>query len=499
MPEGDAAAAVSPSIVVGSHEGPAHQRRRHRGRRAAGAAPGAASRCPGVELAVIAPDCNRSATARSITTRRPLWVEEVDFGDGTVGYATDGTPGRLRALRDARADRRLRGRAGRRRHQPRLQPRRRHHLLGHRRRGAGGRRARAAGDRGLPAVRARARWTSASATSSTSTSRRAFVARLVEEHRGRAAARRARCSTSTSRPATPEGVEVDAARQAHLPRRARARATRRTARAPLPDLRRRARLPRRGRAPTSPRSPPGRIAVTPLHFDLTDAPGMEALRAVRPRAPARARRRGGRVSDRAPGGADARRRAARAARAPRPPLLRPRRPRDRRRRLRRAARRAARASRPSTPSCVTPDSPTQRVGGEPVARAGEGHAPAADALARQRAHARRSCAPGSTRMRNHLAREGIEDPRVRVRRRAEDRRPGDLARLPRRRARARRHARQRRDRRGRHPQPAHDRRRSRCASTTRRRCSRSAARSTCRCPTSRRSTSAAPRRACRRS
>src|ERR1700704_5193808 len=47
---------------------------------------------PGIELAVIAPDGNRSATARSITTRRPLWVEEIDFGDGTVGYATDGTP-----------------------------------------------------------------------------------------------------------------------------------------------------------------------------------------------------------------------------------------------------------------------------------------------------------------------------------------------------------------------------------------------------------------------
>ena len=45
-----------------------------------------------VELAVIAPDSNRSATARSITTRRPIWVEEIDFGDGTVGYATDGTP-----------------------------------------------------------------------------------------------------------------------------------------------------------------------------------------------------------------------------------------------------------------------------------------------------------------------------------------------------------------------------------------------------------------------
>src|SRR5471032_1808355 len=47
---------------------------------------------PGVRLATIAPDGNRSAMARSITTRRPLWVEEVSFPDGTVGYATDGTP-----------------------------------------------------------------------------------------------------------------------------------------------------------------------------------------------------------------------------------------------------------------------------------------------------------------------------------------------------------------------------------------------------------------------
>jgi 5'-nucleotidase len=47
---------------------------------------------PGIELAVIAPDGNRSAMARSITTRRPLWVQEVDFRDGTTGYATDGTP-----------------------------------------------------------------------------------------------------------------------------------------------------------------------------------------------------------------------------------------------------------------------------------------------------------------------------------------------------------------------------------------------------------------------
>src|SRR5215203_6530048 len=46
----------------------------------------------GLELHVIAPDSNRSATARSITTRSPLWVEEVPFDDGTMGHATDGTP-----------------------------------------------------------------------------------------------------------------------------------------------------------------------------------------------------------------------------------------------------------------------------------------------------------------------------------------------------------------------------------------------------------------------
>ena len=47
---------------------------------------------PDLELAVIAPDANRSATARSITIRHPLWVEEVEFGDGSTGFATDGTP-----------------------------------------------------------------------------------------------------------------------------------------------------------------------------------------------------------------------------------------------------------------------------------------------------------------------------------------------------------------------------------------------------------------------
>src|SRR4051812_45713582 len=47
---------------------------------------------PGIELETIAPSSNRSATARSITTREPIWVEEVEFDDGSIGYATEGTP-----------------------------------------------------------------------------------------------------------------------------------------------------------------------------------------------------------------------------------------------------------------------------------------------------------------------------------------------------------------------------------------------------------------------
>ncbi len=46
----------------------------------------------GVEVRVIAPHTNRSGTARSITTRSPIWVEEVEFDDGTTGFATEGTP-----------------------------------------------------------------------------------------------------------------------------------------------------------------------------------------------------------------------------------------------------------------------------------------------------------------------------------------------------------------------------------------------------------------------
>ena len=76
----------------------------------------------GIRLAVIAPDGNRSAMARSITTRRPLWVEEVPFSDGTTGYATDGTPVDCVRLSEPGPDRGFRGRSRRLWHQSRCQP-----------------------------------------------------------------------------------------------------------------------------------------------------------------------------------------------------------------------------------------------------------------------------------------------------------------------------------------------------------------------------------------
>ena len=43
------------------------------------------------DVQVIAPDSNRSGTARGITIHRSLNVAEVELRDGTAGYATDGT------------------------------------------------------------------------------------------------------------------------------------------------------------------------------------------------------------------------------------------------------------------------------------------------------------------------------------------------------------------------------------------------------------------------
>jgi len=43
-------------------------------------------------VSVIAPDSNRSGSARSITIDRALTVAEVELRDGSIGFATDGTP-----------------------------------------------------------------------------------------------------------------------------------------------------------------------------------------------------------------------------------------------------------------------------------------------------------------------------------------------------------------------------------------------------------------------
>lgn len=47
---------------------------------------------PEIELVTIAPDGNRSAIGRGITTRRALSVQRVDFEDASHGFACDGTP-----------------------------------------------------------------------------------------------------------------------------------------------------------------------------------------------------------------------------------------------------------------------------------------------------------------------------------------------------------------------------------------------------------------------
>ena len=83
------------------------------------------------------------------------------------------------------------------------------------------------------------------------------------------------------------------------------------------------------------------------------------------------------------------------------------------------------------PELVTPDSPTQRVGGEPVSDLEKVRHPQR-MLSLSNAHSADDMRAWVQRMRNHLAREGIDDPQFRVRRRAEDRRTGDVVAVPRR-------------------------------------------------------------------
>ena len=193
--------------------------------------------------------------------------------------------GGLRALRRARPDR-VRAGADRLRHQPRLQPRRRHHLLGH-----GGRRAR--GDRARASRRSR----SPSRPSRREvdfragrhweprTSRPAARVRRADRRGAGATCRcpRARCSTSTARRARSSG-----ARACQLGKRIyRDRlelAEEEDGPPALPHLRRRARLPRTRTGTDFAAIADGQIAVTPLHFDLTDEAGIEELVGLRPRA-----------------------------------------------------------------------------------------------------------------------------------------------------------------------------------------------------------------------
>ena len=128
--------------------------------------------------------------------------------------------------------------------------------------------------------------------------------------------------------------------------------------------------------------------------------------------------------------------------------------------------RAARARGRSTRSSITPDSPTQRVGGRATDRFPQvrhveqmlslGNARGADEFR-----------AWETRLHNRLKRLDISPERAALRRRAEDRRDRDLAALRERRVRPRGDPRRRRDRRGRDPEPeddqgdpAHDRRRA---------------------------------------
>ena len=394
-----------------------------------------------IQLAVMAPDANSSATARSITFRRPLWVAEVPFEDGTVGYACDGTPVdcvRLAALGLIEG------------FEPDVIVSGINHgaNLGDDITYSGTVAAALEGILlGIPGV----------AISQQST-RREMDFRLGHMFDfDNAAAFTAQVVDRLDDVPLPAGTLLNINVPAGEIRGRRGRAARQ---ADLPGPAGPDRGGHGGRklyrvygdSPTHDDEPgtdlaavaAGKIAVTPLHFDLTAEHGMEELREYDLARSCW----GSSDAGRAGGG------AARAARLPRPPLLRPRRPRDRRRRLRRAAGRAARdRARPPGAGHARLADPAggRRAGLE----ARQGHAPAADAVARQRALRGGAARVGGPDAQPPRAR-GDRRAGVRVRGRAEDRRAGDLAGLRGRRAGPRRDPRQRRGRRGRHAQPAHD-------------------------------------------
>ena len=228
-----------------------------------------------IELAVVAPDENQSATARSISIRRPLWVQEVRRST-TARSATpcDGTPVdcvRLAALGlidGFEPDVIVCG------HQPRREPGRRHHLRGHGGRRAGGHRARHPGRSPSPSTPSAASWTSGWATV------RVRARGRVHRARGRPPRRRpaARGHAAQRQRAAGRGRGVEVTR---LGKRVY------QDRLDLIDEDSGRKLYRvYGDVPLHNDEPgtdlaavsAGRIAVTPLHFDLTAEHGMDALR-----------------------------------------------------------------------------------------------------------------------------------------------------------------------------------------------------------------------------
>src|SRR3954469_9879740 len=379
----------------------AHQRRRDRGRRAAGAAACAARR-PG------------RGAGRDRARRQPL-------GDGALDHHAPAAvdrrsrvrrrhgglrvrrhAGRLRALRRAGADRGLQGGPDRVRHQPRLQPGRRHHLLRHGGGGPRGRRARPPGDRGVPAV-ARAR----DGLPPRRPVRLRDVGGVHGAHRRRDRGRAPPTGHAAQHQRAGRrhpGRRGGTARQADLPRQADA-GRRGVGPQAVPHLRRRARLsPRAGHRPCGDRRAAGRRHAAALRPHRRarhpDAAGL------RPRASASAGDRGGhRVS------------GAVAARAE-----------ELRRELDHHNHRYYVLDDPEVgddvydalldelrrieaehPELVRPDSPTQRVGAEPVSKLTKVRHPQ-PMFSLANARSEEELRAWVARMRSHLAREGIEDP-----------------------------------------------------------------------------------------
>src|SRR5215216_165996 len=391
-------AAQAPRNILAGRAGPPDKRRRDRGGRAAGAAPGPARRRgprPCRDRARLQPLGDRARdhdAAAAVGRGGRLRRRQRRLRDRRHA-------GRLRPLRGARAGRGLRGRADRVRHQPRLEPRRRHHVLRHGCGRARGRRARAAGDRGVAAVD-RARDGLPAGQSVRVRGRRRLHRAARRGDRGRPAPGRHAAERQLPRRRDPRR-RSRAARQADLPRRARA-AGPGLAQAPVPDLRRHARLRapgghgprRRGRGPRR-----GHAAALRPHRRARDRDAA----GLRPRAAARSRGARSRMSL-----------EERVA--------------ELRRQLEYHGHRyyvlddseigddaydalldELRAIEREHPELRTPDSPTQRIGGAPISKLEKvAHLQPMFSLANVRSAD--ELRAWIARMRNHLTREGIEDP-----------------------------------------------------------------------------------------